>query len=99
MTVLTAKQTKTLNLILAEHNKWSQQVPLLNAEIANLKALNQIYVEQDSLRIKEVDVYKEQYQKDKEMIAHLERSSKLWKKTTFAGGVIIIGLVLGLICR
>mgnify|MGYP003603130391 CR=1 FL=1 len=60
MIVLTPRQAKITNIIFAEHNKWSKEIPILNNEINSYKKLINTYINEDSLKSKQIDLLNEQ---------------------------------------
>lgn len=83
LTVLTPKEVTTINLIFAEHKKWSNEVPLLNRQINNLEALNHTYVVSDSLKTRQITTYKD----------------KLKTCKMIGGASTIIAFILGLLIK
>ncbi len=56
--ILNPEQVKTINLIFAEHEKFSKDIPLLKTEISTLQSANQNLTKIDSLRVQEINQYK-----------------------------------------
>jgi len=99
LTVLNPTEIKTLNLILAEHSMWSEEVPLLNKEISALKESNSNYQKIDSLRVKEIDLYKEQHNNDIKSLDKLKKSINKWKIGTYSGIGASIALLIGFLIK
>lgn len=73
--------------------------PLLMKQIEGLEELNKSYVFQDSLRIKEIENWKNQsYSLEKENVKLSKKLKKLEKIPYISGGIIAILLGI-LICR
>lgn len=83
-------------LIFAEHNKLSTENPLLKTKIKSLEELNSLYVESDSIKSKEIDIYKEKINSDAQVIKNLKSSRKKIIGGSLVGGIVlfIIGLIL-----
>jgi hypothetical protein len=75
-----------------------KKVPLLTNQIVALEELNNTYVKQDSLRIKEIDLYKNAYEERDLQYNKLNKKYKCYKTYSILGG--IAAFVLGiLVCR
>lgn len=85
-------QTKTLCLILNEHEKLSIENPLLKQQISSLEELNQLNVKKDSLKNEEINIYKDKIASSENQIQQLK---SIQKKTFIGmGGIILIILLL-----
>lgn len=93
---ITPTQLKTTNLIFAEHQKLSEQVPLLQAKITNLSAINGNLVKVDSLRLTQVNMYKQALEGQNADIKQLKKSLKTTKY--IAGGSVLTTILLAIIC-
>lgn len=93
---ITPTQLKTTNLIFAEHQKLSKQVPLLQAKITNLTTINSNLVKVDSLRLNQVNMYKQTLEGQNANIKQLKRSLKTTKY--IAGGSVLTTILLAIIC-
>jgi len=89
-------QAKTTALIFNEHSKLSIENPLLKQEIKSLTELNQLYVKTDSIKNKELNVYKEKVAVDDKLIQQLKSTQKKTLLGTSVGGILlfILGLLL-----
>lgn len=75
-----------------------KKVPLLTNQIVALEELNNTYIKQDSLRIKEIDLYKNAYEERDLQYNKLNKKYKRYKTYSVLGG--IAAFVLGiLVCR
>lgn len=98
LVVITPQQLKTTNLIFSEHEMLLKKVPLLTNQIIALEELNNTYIKQDSLRIKEIDLYKNAYEERDLQYNKLNKKYKCYKTYSILGG--IAAFVLGiLVCR
>lgn len=93
---LDAGQTKTLSLILIEHEKLSEENPLLKQQIHSLERLNQLYIDSDSIQFEEIKNLKLQVVSNEKKIQQMKSTQK---KTIFGasvGGIVLffIGLLL-----
>ena len=83
-------------IVLLEHQKLSNENPLLKQQIKSLEELNQFYVQTDSLQRKEIDVYKEKVESDNKKIRNLKSTQKKIIIGSSIGGIVlfILGLFL-----
>lgn len=93
---LDAGQTKTLSLILIEHEKLNEENPLLKQQIHSLERLNQLYIDSDSIQFEEIKNLKLQVVSNEKKIQQMKSTQK---KTIFGasvGGIVLffIGLLL-----
>lgn len=86
---------KIINIIFSEHEKLSIENPLLKKKIASLEELNQLYINSDSLKTKEISIYKDVVVSNEKKIQQLESSRKNIIKGSFVGGIVL--LILGLL--
>jgi len=93
---LDSTQSKTLCLILNEHEKLSNENPLLKEQVSSLEKLNQLYVESDSLQKEEIKVYEEKVVSDEKKIQRLKSTQKKILIGSSVGGILlfILGLIL-----
>ena len=93
---LDSTQSKTLCLILNEHEKLSNENPLLKEQVSSLEKLNQLYVESDSLQKEEIKVYEEKVVSDEKKIQRLKSTQKKILVGSSVGGILlfILGLIL-----
>ena len=87
---------KAISLIFNEHEKLSNENPLLKEQIASLEKLNQLYVKSDSIQKVEVDTYKEKVASDDKKIQRLKSTQKKLLVGSSVGGLLlfILGLLL-----
>lgn len=72
----------------------TEKVELLNKQVSSLTEINNLYSVQDSLRVQEVNIYREAYKSSLDDYSKLNRKYKITK----VGSVLL--LLLGiLICR
>ena len=95
-TILDDSQTKTLSIILAEHQKFTEENPLLKQQITNLKELNYLYVQSDSIHKIEIKDLTKRVESDKKTIQKYKSNQKKTLIGASAGGILlfIIGLIL-----
>ena len=75
-----------------------KKVPLLTDQIATLEELNNTYVKQDSLRLQEIGLYKDAYEKKELQYNKLNKKFKNYRTYSILGGIATF--VLGiLVCR
>lgn len=93
---LDSTQTKTLCLILNEHEKLSIENPLLKKQINSLQELNELYIKSDSIQKKEISLYQEKVFLDEKQIKQLKKNQKNLIIGSSIGGVLLffIGLIL-----
>lgn len=96
LTTITPTQLKTINLIFAEHEKWSYEVPLLNDKIKNLSTIIQLNEKQDSLKSKQITILDNQVKLDEKNIKNLNKKNKVLKFSTFGS---IFALIITLLLR
>lgn len=78
---------------------WSEEVPLLNKEIFSLKESNLNYQKIDSLRVEEVNLYKQQHLVDKKSLDKLNKSISKWKIGTYSGIAASLALLIGFLIK
>ena len=83
-------------IVLSEHQKLSNENPLLKQQISSLEELNQLYVKTDSIQKIEIKDFKDRVASDDKKIQKLKSAQK---KTIFGasvGGIVlfILGLIL-----
>ena len=83
-------------LIFAEHDKLLTENPLLKTKIKSLEELNSLCVKSDSIKTKEISIYKEKVNSDAQVIKNLKSSRKKIIGGSLVGGIVlfIIGLIL-----
>ena len=91
LVIITAEQLKYTNLIFNEHKYLTNKVNLLENQISNLEHLNLTYVEQDSLRCKEIEEYKYAYEN---YYRKYNRSVRTTKIVSVSSILILLGILL-----
>lgn len=83
-------------IIFAEHQKLSNENPLLKQQIKSLEELNELYVKSDSIQKVEINLYKDKVNSDEKKIQKLKSAQKNTVLVDSIGGVIlfILGLIL-----
>jgi len=83
-------------IVLLEHQKLSNENPLLKQQIKSLEELNQLYVQTDSLQREEIGIYKEKVESDDKKIKKLKSTQKKLIIGSSVGGIVlfILGLFL-----
>ena len=89
MIVLTPRQAKITNIIFAEHNKWSKEIPILNNEINSYKKLINTYINEDSLKSKQIDLLKTENYSNINNIKKLNKKLKFTKITGISGSFLL----------
>ena len=91
-----ADTLKAISLIFNEHEKLSNENPLLKEQILSLEKLNQLYVKSDSIQKIELNVYKDKVISDDIKIQQLKSSQKKLIIGSSVGGILlfILGLIL-----
>ena len=91
-----ADTLKAISLIFNEHEKLSNENPLLKEQILSLEKLNQLYVKSDSIQKIELNVYKDKVISDDIKIQQLKSSQKKLIIGSSVGGILlfILGLLL-----
>ena len=99
--VITPTQLKQTNLIFLEHNKFSQEVPLLRSQILNLEDLVKKVEAADSLKASQLSLCLDKISKDKSTIEDLNLTLEKSKsknrklvKWTIGGFSISTGLLI-----
>lgn len=95
-TTLDSIQTKTLCLILNEHQKLSEENPLLWQKINSLEELNFLYLKSDSLQKQALGEYENEIISNEAQIKKLKSTQKKTIWGASIGGIVlfIIGLLL-----
>lgn len=106
MIVITPTQLKQTNLIFLEHRKLSNEVPLLNLQVSNLKTLIRKLETADSLKVSQLSLCFDKINKDKYTIEELNESLEKSKsnnkkliKWTIGGFTISAGLLILLLIK
>lgn len=83
-------------IVLSEHQKLSNENPLLRQQIASLEELNNLYVKSDSIQRVELKVYEDKVASDAKQIKKLKSTQKKTILGASVGGIVlfIIGLIL-----
>ena len=93
---LDSTQVKETALIFAEHQKLTVENPLLKQQIKSLEELNKLYIESDSIRNKEINLYQDKVSYDEKTIKRLKSIQKRTIIGSSVGGIVlfILGLFL-----
>ena len=83
-------------IIFAEHQKLSEENPLLKQQISSLKELNNLYIKSDSIKQLEINLYKDEVNSCEKKIQKLKTSNKKTVLGASISGILlfIIGLIL-----
>ena len=83
-------------IIFAEHQKLSNENPLLKQQIASLENLNKLYIESDSIQKIEIKLYQDKVKDSDKKIKKLKSAQKNTIIGASVGGVLlfILGLIL-----
>lgn len=83
-------------IIFAEHQKLSEENPLLKQQILSLKELNNLYIKSDSIKQSEIDLYKDEVNSCEKKIQKLKSSNRKTILGASISGILlfIIGLIL-----
>lgn len=93
---MTPQQLKLTNLIFSEHELLIQKVPLLTNQIVTLEEINKTYIEQDSLKSIQLDLYKNLYIEKESEYIKLDKKFENTKKCAIFGSIVtfILGIVV-----
>ena len=89
---ITSDQLRTANLIFAEHKEFSQLVPLIQQENANLQIINKTWERTDSIKTSQINQQYKMIEKQNENIDKLKKSIKV--RNTVTG----VSLITALLC-
>ena len=83
-------------IVLSEHQKLSEENPLLKQQIISLEKLNQLYVKSDSIQREEINIYKDKVVSDEKKIQQLKSTQKKLIFGSSVSGIVlfILGLIL-----
>lgn len=83
-------------IIFAEHQKLSNENPLLKQQINSLEELNQLYVKSDSIQRVEIKTYEDKVASDAKKIQQMKSTQKKLIWGSSVGGIVlfILGLLL-----
>lgn len=98
LVIITPRQLKETNLIFSEHEMLLKKVPLLTNQISTLEKLNKTYIEQDSIRLKELSFYKFSYENKSTQYEELVKKHSKCTRWIIIEGIITLCLGI-LICR
>ena len=97
---ITSEQLKTTNLIFAEHKKFSEQIPLLEQQIINLKQIDESWKRTDSIRKSQLYYYNLVIEDKNKSIEGLNKSLKRKKNTIkYGAAVSVLTIVLCLFLK
>lgn len=92
---ITIEQVKTANLIFAEHQKLSLQIPLLETKINNLELINKSWEKSDSIKNLKLIQFREIIDNDKKTIEQLTNTIKKRNKLILYGtGALTVSICL-----
>lgn len=92
---ITIEQIRTANLIFAEHQKFSLQIPLLETKINNLELINESWIKTDSIKEIQIAQYEKIIYNNNKNIEQLTSSIKKRNKIiTYGAGVLTISICL-----
>ena len=89
---ITSDQLRTANLIFAEHKEYSQLVPLIRQENANLQTINKTWERTDSIKTYQINQQSKMIERQNENIDKLKKSIKV--RNTVTG----VSLITALLC-
>ena len=89
---ITSDQLRTANLIFAEHKEFSQLVPLIQQENANLQIINKTWERTDSIKTSQINQQYKMIERQNENIDKLKKSIKV--RNTVTG----VSLITALLC-
>ena len=89
---ITSDQLRTANLIFAEHKEYSQLVPLIQQENANLQIINKTWERTDSIKTSQINQQYKMIEIQNENIDKLKKSIKV--RNTVTG----VSLITALLC-
>ena len=83
-------------IIFAEHQKLSNENPLLKQQIISLENLNKLYIESDSIQKIEIKLYQDKVKDSDKKIKKLKSAQKNTIIGASVGGILlfILGLIL-----
>lgn len=83
-------------IVLSEHQKLSNENPLLKQQISSLEELNQLYIKSDSIQRVEIQTYEDKVANDAKQIQRLKFTQKKLIFGSSVGGIVlfILGLLL-----
>ena len=83
-------------IVLSEHQKLSNENPLLKQQISSLEELNKLYIKSDSIQRIEIKTYENKVANDAKQIQQLKSTQKKTILGASVGGIVlfIIGLLL-----
>jgi hypothetical protein len=83
-------------IVLSEHQKLSEENPLLKQQINSLEELNQLYVKTDSIQKIEINDFKDRVASDAKKIQQMKSTQKKLIFGSSVGGIVlfILGLLL-----
>ena len=89
---ITSDQLRIANLIFAEHKEYSQLVPLIQQENANLQTINKTWERTDSIKTSQINQQYKMIERQNENIDKLKKSIKV--RNTVTG----VSLITALLC-
>ena len=89
---ITSDQLRIANLIFAEHKEYSQLVPLIQQENANLQTINKTWERTDSIKTSQINQQYKMIERQNENTDKLKKSIKV--RNTVTG----VSLITALLC-
>lgn len=97
---ITSEQLRITNLIFAEHQKYSEEIPLLKQQITNLETINDSWSKTDSIRKLQLSYCSQLIEDRNKSIDKLNKSLETKKKIIAYGGTAsVLTIVLCLLLR
>ena len=81
-------------MIFNEHRYLTEKVNILENQISNLEKLNFTYVEQDSIRCKQIEEYKNAYEDSFNKYNRLNNRYKIAKVVSISSILVLLGSLL-----
>ena len=94
LVTITPEQLKITNLIFNEHRFLLEKVDILNNQVSNLEQINILYEIQDSVRCKEIEIYKQAYEDSFKKYNRLDKRYKTYKYMSFGSILLLIGALI-----
>lgn len=97
--VISSEQLKTANLIFAEHQYLLLENELLATQVSAYKDIEQSYIQQDSIRLRENQLCTDALEKTNKQLTSAQRKATIFKWTTVGCGVagLLAGTLIGVL--
>ena len=92
---ISVDSVKATAIIFNDHARLEKENSLLLRKIGSLEDLNKLYVQSDSIKDSEIELYKEKSNKDERKITRLKKSRKLIGIGSGIGGILLF--ILGIL--